>query len=173
MALPNPGMTFTPFDVLPASELNDLVENIESLADGSGFDSGATFPFSGAWANWSPTYTNITVGSGTVVAKYKQIGKTVFFRFKFTYGSGSAVGAAPTITFPVAPLSGGLRDIVGQGMYDDDNGSDYAGPIRGGATTMTPYFADSNSVLAALSSTLPFTWDTNDGLSMFGQYEAA
>lgn len=36
MPLPNPGMTFTPFDPLPASDLNDMVENIESLADGTG-----------------------------------------------------------------------------------------------------------------------------------------
>lgn len=35
-ALPNPGMSFTPFDPLPASDLNDIVENIESLHDGSG-----------------------------------------------------------------------------------------------------------------------------------------
>lgn len=40
MSLPNPGMTFTPFDPLAASELNDLVENIESLEDGSGFALG-------------------------------------------------------------------------------------------------------------------------------------
>lgn len=41
MPLPNPGMTFTPFDPLPASELNDIVENIEALADGSGLNTGA------------------------------------------------------------------------------------------------------------------------------------
>lgn len=41
MALPNPSMAFTPFDILLAEELNDLVENIESLADGTGFDAGA------------------------------------------------------------------------------------------------------------------------------------
>lgn len=40
MPLPNPGMTFTPFDPLPASDLNDMVDNIEALADGSGLDSG-------------------------------------------------------------------------------------------------------------------------------------
>lgn len=41
MSLPNPSMSFTPFDVLPAEDLNDIVENIESLADGSGLDDGA------------------------------------------------------------------------------------------------------------------------------------
>lgn len=41
MPLPNPGMNFTPYDQLPASDLNNFVENIEALADGSGFDAGA------------------------------------------------------------------------------------------------------------------------------------
>lgn len=35
MPLPNPGMDFTPFDTLPAASLDDLVENIEALADGT------------------------------------------------------------------------------------------------------------------------------------------
>lgn len=38
MPLPNTGMSFTPFDPLPASDLNDLVENIEALAAGTGLD---------------------------------------------------------------------------------------------------------------------------------------
>lgn len=36
MALPNIGMNFTPYDTLTAAELDDIVENIEALADGSG-----------------------------------------------------------------------------------------------------------------------------------------
>ena len=44
MPLPNPDQEFTPFDPLPASELNDLVENIEALADGSGLDALAVTP---------------------------------------------------------------------------------------------------------------------------------
>lgn len=41
MSLPNPSMNFTPFDPLPASDLNDLVENIEALADGTGLNDDA------------------------------------------------------------------------------------------------------------------------------------
>ena len=44
MGLPNTGMSFTPFDPLPASDLNDLVENIEALAAGTGFNAGAVGP---------------------------------------------------------------------------------------------------------------------------------
>jgi len=41
MPLPNPGMNFTPFDTLPAADLNDIVENIEALAAGTGFTAGS------------------------------------------------------------------------------------------------------------------------------------
>lgn len=45
MSLPNPGMSFTPFDPLPASDLNDIVENIEALAAGTGLnDDSVTAP---------------------------------------------------------------------------------------------------------------------------------
>ena len=39
--LPNQSMSFSPFAILTAEELNDMVENIESLADGSGIGDGA------------------------------------------------------------------------------------------------------------------------------------
>lgn len=41
MSLPNPAMNFTAFDILTAAEMNELVENIEALADGSGLDTNA------------------------------------------------------------------------------------------------------------------------------------
>lgn len=41
MSLPYPGMDYIPFDILTAEELDQMVANIESLADGSGFDAGA------------------------------------------------------------------------------------------------------------------------------------
>lgn len=41
MSLPNPGMSFTPFDPLPAADLNDIVENIEALAAGTGLNDDA------------------------------------------------------------------------------------------------------------------------------------
>lgn len=39
--LPYPDMEFTAFDQLPASDLNKLVDNIESLSDGSGIEDGS------------------------------------------------------------------------------------------------------------------------------------
>lgn len=44
MGLPNPGMDFTAFDTLPAASLDELVENIEALQDGTAFDSSTSLP---------------------------------------------------------------------------------------------------------------------------------
>lgn len=40
MNLPNPGMSFNALDPLPASDLNDMVENIEALADPASYADG-------------------------------------------------------------------------------------------------------------------------------------
>lgn len=41
MALPNTGMDAVPFTPLTAEFLDDMIENIEALSDGSGFNTGA------------------------------------------------------------------------------------------------------------------------------------
>lgn len=56
MPLPNSGMSFTPFDPLAASELNDIVENVEALAAGTGLnnDSIGTTQLAPALSNATP-----------------------------------------------------------------------------------------------------------------------
>ena len=65
MPLPNTGMSFTPFDPLPASDLNDLVENIEALADGSGLNTGAVTPTQRSGGFYAGTWDASGVGTGT------------------------------------------------------------------------------------------------------------
>lgn len=69
--LPNPGMDFTPFDILPAASLDDMVENIESLADGSAFDSESSIP---SYALYNPykfrafrTATHVTANNADAI----------------------------------------------------------------------------------------------------------
>src|SRR5690348_3539726 len=56
-----------------------------------------------AWVAWVPTLTNLTLGNGTQVANYRQVGKTVDFIWTLLLGSTSAVGTVPSFTLPVAP----------------------------------------------------------------------
>lgn len=74
MPLPNPSMSFTPLDPLPASELNDIVENVEALQDWSAYDNG-TLPtllnvdaFLKGWIPGSGTWTYASATTFTVPA---------------------------------------------------------------------------------------------------------
>lgn len=49
--LPNT-LSFSPFAILTAEEMNDLVENIEALSDGSGLEDGAITPAKKTATTW-------------------------------------------------------------------------------------------------------------------------
>jgi hypothetical protein len=112
LSLPNPGMSFTAFDPLTASEQNDLVENIESLADGTGFDAGAI---------GGPSLDFAATGAGGIW--WEEIGRTTL----------SVAG--DTITVSSLPVRKYLRFIVsiintgaaGCNMtFNGDTGANYA-----------------------------------------------
>src|SRR5690606_38953756 len=134
MSLPNPGMSFTPFDTLPASDLNDIVENVEALADGTGLDDGsitnaklatATGELGGAWSSWTPTLLGFS-GTPTVsYAKYKQIGKTVHVIIGV---SGTSNSGGKTFTPPV-PAATWQDAAVLSFSASNDGSADYLGGV--------------------------------------------
>lgn len=85
--LPNPSMAFTPFDILLAEELNDLVENIESLATGAGIGDGAIG--TSDLANGAVTSAKVDFATLLTNKKFIQTGKS----------SISSTGT--NVTFPV------------------------------------------------------------------------
>lgn len=125
------------------------------------------------WQAWTPTYTNLTIGNGTVVARYQQIGKTVNFEFYFSMGSTSAMGTTPQITMPVTPKYYAKTFD----MYIQDAGTQF---FIGTADTFDSKFYPTviltNTTYAQvsyLSATTPMTWTTSDNFSIRGSYEAA
>ena len=133
-----------------------------------------------AWQSWTPTWTNLTVGSGTLSAKYVQIGKTVHFRIIFVYGSGSSVGSNPTFTLPVTHVSyttPGSYLQIGYGECYDVGVASYNTAIRLNSTTVCQLYVLNGSTTVvqptAITSTSPFTWASGDGFAIQGTYEAA
>lgn len=128
------------------------------------------------WANWTPTLTNLTLGSGVLVAKYQQVGKTVDYRFKFRYGAGSAVGTAPRFTLPVAPHSTYTadEDNLGTGQLLDAATQLRAAIVYlvSGSTVEIAAFG-STGAKASITATVPWTWGSADALTAWGRYEAA
>lgn len=141
---------------------------LQTLAD---FATAAT----GAWTTWSPTLTNLTLGSGTQVAKYRRLGNTVDWIWIFTYGSGSAVGAAPQFTLPVAASGDYTTYPPWFGMLTDASTTARAPVLANLSSTTTvvvQYFSSLNSA-ANLSSTIPWIWATSDVLTLTGTYYTA
>jgi hypothetical protein len=132
-----------------------------------------------AWTAWTPTLTNLTLGSGSLTAVYRQLGKTVDFRFKFTYGSGSAVGTAPTFTLPVSAHSsytGSQQGVpLGSGWIVDFGTSDRPATVYcSTASTAGIWYTNATPIFdAGITATVPWTWAANDTISLVGTYEAA
>lgn len=57
------------------------------------------------WQSWSPTLTNVTIGNGTVTAKYIQIGKTIFFHLMISAGSTTSSSNTPRFSLPTGANS--------------------------------------------------------------------
>ena len=104
-----------------------------------------------AWTSYTPATVNLTVGNGTLVGRYKQIGKTVSWEVRFTLGSTSAISNDAFIEQPTAATSQGANalyvDSSAAGWF---NGFWYGGYPRYQGTYGT------------LSATVPFTWATSD-----------
>jgi hypothetical protein len=138
--------------------------------------------FGDDWADWTPTFSSLTLGNGTLVAKYTQIGKTIHFYIRWTLGSTSSVGTGGTITGPVVPSSiyTDLRSNLGNlQLFDTSAATTVLGYCRfedvsTGAIRPVKYtVSGSNIVDAGVTSTVPFTWATGDVMTLQGTYEAA
>lgn len=128
-----------------------------------------------AWTSYTPTLTNFTLGNGTRVAHYKQNGKTVHFKIRLTLGTTSSVTGNPTFTLPVTAVS--ATTLFGKSFYNDASvGFFDAGLIQDSATVISTRAVNASATYAtytAVSSTIPFTWTTNDYIDIGGTYEAA
>lgn len=132
----------------------------------------------GAWESWTPTLSNITAGDGTTTAKYLQVGKTVFYRFKFVLGSTSAIGSNPTFSLPVTPDSeyDSINTHIGDATLVDSGTKAYFGFInRSSSTGVFRVFTAGSTYLEStnVTPTAPHTWAQTDILQAQGFYEAA
>jgi hypothetical protein len=132
-----------------------------------------------AWTSYTPTWTNLTVGNGTLTGRYVQLGSgtgsTVHFEIRLTWGSttsitaGQAVHASVPVTaasgFYVVPayyLDSGVRHYVGNGLIGELN-----------ADSVSLHESVGTIASGSVAQTAPFTWTTSDVMVLGGTYEAA
>jgi hypothetical protein len=134
----------------------------------------------GTWAAWTPTLTNLTLGNGTVTARYAQSGKTVDFYVKIVLGSTSSVGTEPRVTWPVTPANTtAAQNALINYVYEDSGLSRYYGasdPITNSTTEFRFCVQNASSTYlysTQITSSIPISWGTGDTFYAMGTYEAA
>lgn len=135
----------------------------------------------GNWRTWNATWGAIsgganTLGNGTVLAEYTQIGKTVFFRIKLTWGSTtSSTGLDWCFNPPVTPSDNMIQIPVGHTIMQI--GTEYVGDCRFfSATQIQPRSMTVAATYAGngqCSFNVPAAWGNGHILRCSGFYEAA
>lgn len=127
---------------------------------------------------WVPTWTNLTVGNGTITAEYQIDKYALEYHVEFVAGSTSTVGDV-SHTLPMSKSANYESTSAAGGVYgtlrlQDSGVAGYLGVhVINNTTTCTYRTIDASGTYAkqaALSSTVPFTWGTGDGTYEWTRY---
>jgi hypothetical protein len=167
--------------------VNDAVEALQAKvgADSSAVTSSLDYKIAqleaqGAYTDYSGsiTFTNFTLGNGTVVARYTQVQDFVHYWGLITLGSTSSVGTAPRLTLPVTAANTTNNNFSSNVWYENPGVQNNVGVITTIISGTEAYFnvfltSGSYGAATALTATVPFTWATGDLIQFNMVYEAA
>jgi hypothetical protein len=132
----------------------------------------------GAWESFTPTWTNFTVGNGSVLkSHYCRSGNRCLVYWVVSLGSTSSVSGVITSSLPFTQANTTGYDARGHALFYDATGpARYPGVLI--AASATVQFLALNAAgtylaTAATSSTVPFTWATGDVFSAPYEFEVA
>src|SRR5690348_2617044 len=108
------------------SKWNILGTNDSAFNDGTGFAWGSSAVLTGgpAASTWTPTWTNFTVGNGTLsYARYIQVGKRVTATWKFILGTTSSASGNISLSLPLTAQVAvpAAFTTAGRGRYFDSS----------------------------------------------------
>lgn len=161
MSLNTTPRTWVTGEVVTAAEMNAEVRD-------------ALTGIQAAWTSYTPTLTNITLGTGgTVVAAWRQIGKTIEYRIVISLGTGGAFTGTAQATLPIAPVTAGR--ILQHANATTATPTDFVifTMITGGSATVSwrALPATAGNAVATVNATVPFTWAASCILTATGCYE--
>lgn len=133
------------------------------------------------WQSWTPIWNNLTVGDGTIEAKYRQIGKTIFGRVLLTFGTTTSISGAGPVSF-ILPVNS-TSTTAGTAGMKTGNGSALIGgtiydifPLLASTTTLyirTLNVASTYPIHVDLTGSIPSVWANTSILAVEFFYEAA
>ena len=201
-----PRKVFTAGEVLAAADVNEFLQDqaimtfagtaargsaiptpvegmVTYLEDSASFESrspSAWVPLitPGAWSTYNPTLAGITLGNGTLSARYSRIGRTVHFWIRIIFGTTTAITSGVAFGLPIAksPNMGtpqGEAFFQQVGVLNTAPGGTFSNP---GSNNVTLYALNASGTYittSALSATIPFTWANTHQIGLKGTYEAA
>ncbi len=137
--------------------------------------------FDSKWQSYTPTLTNLTIGNGTLNAKYMRQGKKCTVRFVFTFGTTSSMGTDPTLSLPftAVALAAGAN-IMQEGvcaLFDSSGSTYFYGYFAATSTTTriirTANVAGTYPSAAQITSAVPMTWANLDQIAGQFTYDVA
>lgn len=118
--------------------------------------------------SFTPSWTNLTVGNGSNVCRYIQIGKMVFVQGSMLFGSTSSISGAVSFTLPVTADVNNSYLLTSHNSvsYIDWGSTEYVGYAYLDNSTTVKFritnVAGTYPVRAEISSTVPMTWANQD-----------
>lgn len=131
----------------------------------------------GTYTAYTPTFTNLTLGNGTVTARYLRIGKMCHVEIQIIFGTTTTIGAPVSLTLPFNIANISAFAVVGNTSFQDSGVSNsLGGAVLTNANTVlfVTYNTTGTYITeAAITPTVPFTWTNNDRITFSNVYEVA
>jgi hypothetical protein len=133
--------------------------------------------YGGNWISYTPTFTNLTVGNGTVTGVYNRIGDVVYVVVRLNWGSTTSITGGVAISNPVNADAD--YEFLGDATFwaIGTSGVLSPGKIWGiGAGSSGVYVQNTSgtyTVLNEVTNTVPFTWATGNIFRLQFQFKAA
>ena len=145
MASPFP---FTAGQVLTAAELNAIGESL----------------------SYTPTYTNMSLGNGTVTASYVLVQNLLSVVVEFEFGSTSTISGNPAISIPSGLSWTNDSGVVGGCRLRDEGVANYLGMVQANPNGMLLVGMGASGTYSStqiINATNPFTWGATDKIELY------
>ncbi len=120
--------------------------------------------------SFTPTWTNLTVGNGTLTGKYQLVMNRLSVRSGIVLGSTSSVSTTPILAMPFALTTlGPTYEHIGGAIFRDTGTAlHHGGVVLLGGSVYPQALGAGGTYLTSvdLSSTIPMTWASTDELMM-------
>jgi hypothetical protein len=159
----------TPFDTIK----NEINGNLDTDNFTSAATNLSTVAEAVAWTSFTPTWSNVTHGSGgTNAGRYYTLGNLVFCTVSLILGTGGDVTGTLAMTLPNSHTTANqTAGYVGIAKALDSGTSHYvlAASLTANDTSVGFFYNNSSAV----GQTVPFDWTASDTLTFSIVYEKA